>query len=124
MLSLPVDSPAFIRAVQMFLWWAMLQALVIVMQNRCEGISCEGVSVCVCVYMWLHGAAAAFTAMAVRSMQSWWEGWYERDEAPTDSRSRHERESGVGVVKEKPGRAVRSGLFWKLSASIHALLCG
>lgn len=45
MLSLPVDSPAFIRAVQMFLWWAMLQALVIVMQNRCEGISCEGVSV-------------------------------------------------------------------------------
>lgn len=34
MLSLPVDSPSFVRAITMFLWWAMMQALVIVMQNR------------------------------------------------------------------------------------------
>ncbi|GAB4822454.1 hypothetical protein N2152v2_009500 [Parachlorella kessleri] len=33
MLSLPADSPSFARAAEMFLWWAMLQALVILMQN-------------------------------------------------------------------------------------------
>jgi hypothetical protein len=34
MLSLPVDSPSFVRSVTMFLWWAMMQAVVIVAQNR------------------------------------------------------------------------------------------
>jgi len=34
MLSLPVDSPSFVRAITIFLWWAMMQALVIVLQNR------------------------------------------------------------------------------------------
>lgn len=34
MLSLPVDSPAFVRAVTVFVWWAMLQAAVIIVQNR------------------------------------------------------------------------------------------
>lgn len=34
MLSLPVDSPSVARSVQTFLWWAILQGAVIVMQNR------------------------------------------------------------------------------------------
>ena len=34
MLSLPVDSPAFVRAITLFMWWAMMQAVVIVLQNR------------------------------------------------------------------------------------------
>ncbi|KAG7666873.1 hypothetical protein Ndes2526B_g04637 [Nannochloris sp. 'desiccata'] len=34
MLSLPVDSPAFVRAITLFLWWAMMQSVVIVLQNR------------------------------------------------------------------------------------------
>ena len=34
MLSLPVDSPAFVRAITMFLWWAIMQSVVIVLQNR------------------------------------------------------------------------------------------
>lgn len=34
MLSLPVDSPSFVRAVRMFLTWANMQAVVIVLQNR------------------------------------------------------------------------------------------
>ncbi|KAI3429588.1 hypothetical protein D9Q98_005674 [Chlorella vulgaris] len=34
MLSLPVDSPSVARAVQTFLWWAVLQGFVILMQNR------------------------------------------------------------------------------------------
>lgn len=34
MLSLPVDSPAFVRALTLFLWWAMMQSFVIVLQNR------------------------------------------------------------------------------------------
>lgn len=37
MLSLPVDSPAFVHAITIFLWWAMMQSVVIVMQNRCVG---------------------------------------------------------------------------------------
>lgn len=34
MLSLPVDSPSFVRAVRMFLYWAILQGVVMLMQNR------------------------------------------------------------------------------------------
>ncbi|PSC69322.1 transmembrane 120-like protein isoform B [Micractinium conductrix] len=34
MLSLPVDSPSVVRSVHTFLWWAVLQGAVIVMQNR------------------------------------------------------------------------------------------
>jgi hypothetical protein len=34
MLSLPVDSPAFVQAITLFLWWAMMQSVVIVLQNR------------------------------------------------------------------------------------------
>lgn len=34
MLSLPVDSPAFVRAITLFLWWALMQSVVIVLQNR------------------------------------------------------------------------------------------
>ncbi|KAL4449473.1 hypothetical protein ABPG77_007117 [Micractinium sp. CCAP 211/92] len=34
MLSLPVDSPSVARSVQTFLWWAVLQGVVIVAQNR------------------------------------------------------------------------------------------
>lgn len=34
MLSLPVDSPAFVRAITLFLWWAFMQGIVIVIQNR------------------------------------------------------------------------------------------
>jgi hypothetical protein len=34
MLSLPVDSPSFVRATDMFLWWCMLQAVVIILQNK------------------------------------------------------------------------------------------
>lgn len=34
MLSLPVDSPAVVSACQLFLWWAMMQGVVMVMQNR------------------------------------------------------------------------------------------
>lgn len=34
MLSLPADSPAFVQAATRFLWWAMMQAIVIVLQNR------------------------------------------------------------------------------------------
>ena len=34
MLSLPIDSPAVVSACQLFLWWAMLQGAVMVMQNR------------------------------------------------------------------------------------------
>jgi hypothetical protein len=30
-----VDSPSVARAVQTFLWWAVLQGFVILMQNRC-----------------------------------------------------------------------------------------
>jgi hypothetical protein len=34
MLSLPVDSPSFVGAIEMFMTWAMLQAVVIICQNR------------------------------------------------------------------------------------------
>jgi hypothetical protein len=34
MLSLPVDSPSVAHSVQTFLWWAILQGAVILMQNR------------------------------------------------------------------------------------------
>ena len=34
MLSLPGDSPAFVRAATRFLWWAMMQAAVMILQNR------------------------------------------------------------------------------------------
>ncbi|EFN59747.1 hypothetical protein CHLNCDRAFT_59538 [Chlorella variabilis] len=34
MLSLPVDSPSVARSVHTFLWWAVLQGAVIIMQNR------------------------------------------------------------------------------------------
>ncbi len=34
MLSLPIDSPAVVSACQLFLWWAMMQGVVMVMQNR------------------------------------------------------------------------------------------
>ena len=34
MLSLPVDSPSFVRSITLFLWWAAMQAVVIVLQNR------------------------------------------------------------------------------------------
>ena len=34
MLSLPIDSPAVVEACKRFLWWAMLQGFVMVLQNR------------------------------------------------------------------------------------------
>jgi hypothetical protein len=34
MLSLPIDSPAVVQACKRFLWWAMLQGFVMVLQNR------------------------------------------------------------------------------------------
>ena len=34
MLSLPIDSPTVVGACQLFLWWAMMQGVVMVMQNR------------------------------------------------------------------------------------------
>jgi hypothetical protein len=34
MLTLPVDSPSVARSLHTFLWWAILQGVVIVMQNR------------------------------------------------------------------------------------------
>ncbi|WPT10900.1 Transmembrane protein 120-like protein [Picochlorum sp. SENEW3] len=34
MLSLPIDSPAVVRACRQFLWWAMLQGVVMILQNR------------------------------------------------------------------------------------------
>lgn len=34
MLSLPIDSPAVVSACQLFLWWAMMQGVVMVLQNR------------------------------------------------------------------------------------------
>lgn len=34
LISLPVDSPTFSRAVSVFLWWACLQAAIILVQNR------------------------------------------------------------------------------------------
>ncbi|KDD76028.1 TMPIT-like protein, partial [Helicosporidium sp. ATCC 50920] len=34
LLSLPVDSPTFLRAIPVFLWWACLQGVVILVQNK------------------------------------------------------------------------------------------
>lgn len=67
MLSLPVDSPSVVRSVHTFLWWAVLQGAVIVMQNRCGvwlgagggWVVLQGAVVVVLNRCWLAGGMAA-----------------------------------------------------------------